>query len=214
MPQHLQTKILRVLQEQELERVGSNKPFKLDVRVLSATNCDLEQQVRQGQFREDLFYRLNVIPLQLPPLRERRQDIMELVGVFLEKFCRLMGRAPMTISRRALEVLEQHSWPGNVRELENLVERLVALTEGDVIHLEDLPAEMCGQGGVSGNVSLDLTESGMDMVAAITEIERGLITRALELSGGVKARAAVLLGINRTTLVEKMKRMGMSVADL
>ncbi len=214
MPQHLQTKLLRVLQEQEVERVGSNKPIKLDVRVLSATNCDLEQQVRQGLFREDLFYRLNVIPLLLPPLRERRQDIMELVGVFLEKFCRLMGRAPMTISRQALEALEGYSWPGNVRELENLVERMVALTESDIIHRADLPAEMCRQGAGSGDVCQELTESGMDMAAVISGIERGLILRALEMSGGVKARAAVLLGINRTTLVEKMRRMGMGESGL
>ncbi|MBK5276893.1 MAG: sigma-54-dependent Fis family transcriptional regulator [Desulfuromonadales bacterium] len=213
MPQQLQSKLLRVLQDQEVERVGSNKPVKLDVRLLSATNSDLEQQVRQGQFREDLFYRLNVIPLHLPPLRERKQDIMALVGVFLEKCCRLMGRSPMTISRRALEALEQYSWPGNVRELENLVERLVALTEGDVIHTEDLPTGMYGQVGLSGDLCLELTEKGLDMVAAISGIERGLISRALELSGGVKARAAALLGINRTTLVEKMKRMGMVATE-
>jgi DNA-binding NtrC family response regulator len=209
MPLHLQTKLLRVLQEQEVERVGSNKSIKLDVRVLSATNIDLEQQVRLGQFREDLFYRLNVIPLHLPPLRDRKQDIMALVAVFLDKFFRLMGRSPMTISRRALEALELYAWPGNVRELENLVERLVALTEGDVIHVEDLPVEVCGQGVISGGINLELTNQGMDMVAAIVEIERKLIIQALELAGGVKARAAALLGINRTTLVEKMKRMGM-----
>jgi DNA-binding NtrC family response regulator len=208
MPQHLQSKLLRVLQDQEVERVGSNKPVKLDVRVLSATNSDLEQQVRQGQFREDLYYRLNVIPLQLPPLRDRKQDIMALVGVFFEKYCRLMGRSPMTISRRALEALEQHTWPGNVRELENLVERLVALTEGEVINTEDLPAEMCGANGKTGEVFLELTDRGMDMVAAISGIERGLIMRALELSGGVRACAAALLGIKRTTLVEKIKRLG------
>lgn len=213
MPLHLQTKLLRVLQEQEVERVGSNKPVKLDVRVLSATNVDLEQQVRQGQFREDLYYRLNVIPLQLPPLRERKQDIMALVSVFLEKCYRLMGRSPMTISRRALEALEQYAWPGNVRELENLVERLVALTEGDVIQIEDLPLEMSGQGIALGGLCLELTEQGMDMVAAITDIERNLITQAMALSGGVKARAAALLGINRTTLVEKMKRMGMTALE-
>jgi DNA-binding NtrC family response regulator len=211
MPLHLQTKLLRVLQEQEVERVGSNKSIKLDVRVLSATNNDLEQQVRQGLFREDLYYRLNVIPLHLPPLRDRKQDIMALVTVFLEKCYRLMGRSPMSISKRALEVLEHYAWPGNVRELENLVERLVALTEGDVIHVEDLPAEVCGQGAVSGDVTLELTEQGMDMVATIAEIERNLISQALLLAGGVKARAASLLGINRTTLVEKMRRMGMSV---
>ncbi len=211
MPLHLQTKLLRVLQEQEVERVGSNKPVRLDVRVLSATNVDLEQHVRAGLFREDLYYRLNVIPLQLPPLRERKQDIMALATVFLEKFYRLMGRSQMTISRRALEALELYSWPGNVRELENLVERLVALTESDVIHLEDLPAELSGQCVVAGDASLKLTELGLDMVASISEIERSLIQQALTLSGGVKARAAALLGINRTTLVEKMRRMGMSV---
>jgi transcriptional regulator with PAS, ATPase and Fis domain len=213
MPQHLQSKLLRVLQDQEVERIGSNKPLKLDVRVLSATNCDLEQQVRQGQFREDLFYRLNVIPLQLPPLRERTQDIMALVGGFLEKFCRLMGRPPMTISRRALEALEHYAWPGNIRELENLVERLVALTEGDVIHIEDLPSELCGQAGVSGDAGLELTERGVDMAGIVAGMERKLITQALALTCGVKARAASLLGVNRTTLVEKMKRMGMSVPE-
>lgn len=210
MPLHLQTKLLRVLQEQEVERVGSNNSIRLDVRILSATNIDLEQQVRQGQFREDLYYRLNVIPLHLPPLRERKQDVMALVAAFLEKCYRLMGRSPMTISRRALEALEQYAWPGNVRELENLVERLVALTEGDVINIEDLPVEMSGQSIVAGDICLELTEQGMDMVAAIVEIERTLITQALVLAGGVKARAAALLGVNRTTLVEKMRRMGMS----
>ena len=209
MPQHLQTKLLRVLQEQELERVGSNTSVKLDVRVISATNLDLEQQVRQGLFRDDLYYRLNVIPLHLPPLRDRMQDILSLVGAFLDKYCRLMERPLLTISRRALDALEQHSWPGNVRELENLVERLVALTEGDVIQLDDLPAGMSEQKALSGVNSLELTESGLDLVGVVAEIERNLITQALKLSGGVKARAAQLLGVNRTTLVEKMKRLKM-----
>lgn len=207
MPQHLQTKLLRVLQEQEVERVGSNKSVKLDVRVISATNLDLDVQVRQGNFREDLFYRLNVIPLHLPPLRERKQDIMALVGHFLDKYCRLMGRPLMTIGKRALEALEEHVWPGNVRELENLVERLAALTEGDVIRFEDLPAGMCGQARIAGDICLELTEQGIDMVAVIVEIERKLITQALALGGGVKAQAATLLGINRTTLVEKLRRL-------
>jgi two-component system response regulator AtoC len=209
MPQHLQTKLLRVLQEQEVERVGSNKSVKLDVRVISATNLDLEQQVRQGLFREDLFYRLNVIPLHLPPLRERQQDIFALVDFFLEKCCRLMAHAPMSISKLALEALEQYAWPGNVRELENLIERLVALTEGDIIHIEDLPVGISGQGKTSGGPSLELTEQGIDMVASLAAIEKGLIIEALAMSRGVKARAASLLGINRTTLVEKMKRINM-----
>lgn len=211
MPQHLQTKLLRVLQEQEVEKVGSNKSVKLDVRVISATNLDLEQQVRQGNFREDLYYRLNVIPLHLPPLRERTQDIMELVNHFLEKYSRLMGQSRKSISKRALEALEEHSWPGNVRELENLIERLVALTEGDVIHIEDLPAEICGQAAKDANINLELSEKGIDLVSTIVEIERKLIGQAMSLSGGVKAQAAALLGINRTTLVEKIKRLKLSI---
>ncbi len=121
-----------------------------------------------------------------------------------------MGRLTMTISKRALEALEEHPWPGNVRELENLVERLAALTEGDVIRFEDLPAGMCGQGVTPGGLNLELTERGMDMAAVITEIERKLIAQALALSGGVKAQAAALLGLNRTTLVEKLKRLKMA----
>lgn len=210
MPLHLQTKLLRVLQEQELERVGSNTPVKLDVRVISATNLDLEQQVRQGHFRDDLYYRLNVIPLHLPPLRDRMQDIMSLVAAFLDKYCRLMERPLLTISKRALEALEKHSWPGNVRELENLVERLVALTEGDVIQLEDLPAGMAEQKALPGHISLELAENGLDLVALIAGIERSLISQAFERAGGVKAQAAQLLGLNRTTLVEKMKRLKMT----
>lgn len=209
MPLQLQTKLLRVLQEQEVERVGSNVPIKLDVRVISATNVDLLQQVRSGNFRDDLFYRLNVIPLHLPSLCDRKQDIMALVSNFLEKYCRLMGRSTMTISKRALELLEQHSWPGNVRELENLVERLVALTDGDVIHVEDLPTGMSGQVVLPGDITLEVTEQGLDLTGIVAEIERKLITQALGLSGGVKAQAALLLGINRTTLVEKIKRLKM-----
>jgi DNA-binding NtrC family response regulator len=210
MPLHLQTKLLRVLQEQELVRVGSNTAVKLDVRVISATNLDLEQQVRLGNFRDDLYYRLNVIPLHLPPLRERMQDIMPLVAAFLEKYCQQMGRPLMTISRKALETLERHSWPGNVRELENLVERLVALTEGEVIRQEDLPATMNEQSALSGDIRLELTDSGLDLMDVIARIERSLIGQALERSAGVKAQAAQLLGLNRTTLVEKMKRLKMA----
>ncbi|KAA0895446.1 sigma-54-dependent transcriptional regulator [Oryzomonas rubra] len=209
MPQHLQTKLLRVIQEQELERVGSNKPVKLDVRIISATNLDLEQQVRQNKFREDLFYRLNVIPLHLPPLRERQSDIMALVEHFLAKCCRVMSRTPMTINKHALEALEEYAWPGNVRELENMVERLVALTEGDVIRYEDLPTGISGQRMASGGPYIELTGQGINMVDSLTTIEKSLISQALAMAGGVKAKAATLLGINRTTLVEKMKRLSM-----
>ena len=209
MPLLLQTKLLRVLQEQNVERVGSNKSVKLDVRVISATNIDLETMVKRGEFREDLYYRLNVIPLHLPALRERPQDIMPMISHFLEKQCRLVGRPLMTISKHALEELEHYSWPGNVRELENLTERLAALTESDSIQADDLPSEMSRQGSVSNDFYRDLTSQGIDMPCVIAEFERKLIVQALEVSGGIKAAAAKLLSINRTTLVEKMKRLGL-----
>lgn len=210
MPLHLQTKLLRVLQEQEVERVGSNKPVKLHVRVISATNLDLEKKVKLGEFREDLFYRLNVIPLHLPPLRERKQDIIHLVQHFLEKQGRLMGRMNMSVNKQALEALEQYSWPGNVRELENLIERMIALTDGQVITPGDLPAIIAVDRAAIDFVDFELSDNGIDMVATINGLERTLIAQALERGGGVKARAAALLGINRTTLVEKIKRLKLS----
>ncbi|CAH2030636.1 sigma-54-dependent transcriptional regulator [Trichlorobacter ammonificans] len=207
MPLHLQSKLLRVLQEQEIERVGSTRGIKLDVRVISATNADLDEQVRLGGFREDLYYRLNVIPLHLPPLRERREDILPLVSHFLEKFRCLMGRQAIALSKQALDALERYQWPGNVRQLENVVERMVALADDDNISLEDLPAEILEQVEAPRGICFELTPGGIDMPAAIEELERQLIARALELGGGVKARAAALLGVNRTTLVEKLKRL-------
>lgn len=209
LPMHLQTKLLRVLQEQEVERVGSNKQIKLDVRVVSATNVNLEEEVKRGNFREDLFYRLNVIPLLIPPLRERIQDILPLTKHFLEKNCHSMQRPIMHLDKEALEALEAYSWPGNVRELENIIERVVALTEGDVITLRDLPANVAKSYREGANTSV--TPAGIDMVKTINEIEKRMITEALELAGGVKARAALMLHINRTTLVEKMRRLGMQL---
>lgn len=209
LPLHLQAKLLRVLQEHEVERLGSNKTVKLHVRVISATNADLENMVKRGEFREDLYYRLNVIPLHLPPLRERQQDIMYLTAFFLEKQCRLMGRPPCTISKQALEVLEQYSWPGNVRELENLIERMIALTDATVITLDDVPVKIIGEKPAGEALNVKMAGDGVDLVATISRIERSLISQALESAGGVKAKAAALLGINRTTLVEKIKRLKM-----
>lgn len=209
LPLHLQVKLLRVLQEQEVERVGSNKTLKLHVRVISATNSDLEGMVKRGEFREDLYYRLNVIPLHLPPLRERQQDIIYLTAYFLDKQCRLMGRAPCSISKQALEALEQYSWPGNVRELENLIERMIVLTDAAVITLDDVPAKIVGKKGADDALTVTMPGQGMDMVATISHVEQSLISQALDSAGGVKARAAALLGINRTTLVEKIKRLKM-----
>ena len=202
MPIHLQTKLLRVLQEQEVEKIGSTRPVKLDVRVISATNINLEEEVKKGNFREDLFYRLNVIPIVIPPLRERVEDILALSKYFIEKYCAEMKHPFMTISKEALETLELYHWPGNVRELENMMERIVALTDGDSITLLDIPANIREQ------VMTKVTERGVDLTRAINEMERQMITEALALSKGVKAQAAAMLKLNRTTLVEKMRRLG------
>ena len=208
MPLHLQIKLLRVLQEQEIERVGSNATVKLDVRVIAATNLSLENEVKNGRFREDLFYRLNVIPLVVPPLRERKEDIVPLARFFLTKYCAEMKRSPMHISRQALEALELYDWPGNVRELENAVERLVVLTETDAVNIADLPDSIGRQHSSMISFSYEMAESGLDLAAAVGELETKIITRALARCEKVKSRAASLLKMNRTTLVEKMKRLG------
>jgi DNA-binding NtrC family response regulator len=211
MPMPLQMKLLRVLQEQEVEKVGGTRKIKLDVRVISATNANLEEEVEQGRFRKDLYYRLNVIPILLPPLRERREDIALLARHFLEKISKEMSRPVPSVTAAALHCLENYPWPGNVRELENVVERTVTLTEGTVIGKSDLPANISGSNYEEEEPHIacpHLTENGMDMGLIIADIERSLIKSALDLSNGVKARAANLLNIKRTTLVEKIKRLG------
>ncbi len=203
MPMHLQTKLLRVLQEQEVERIGSTKPVKLDVRVVSATNINLEEEIKRGVFREDLYYRLYVIPVNLPPLRERLEDVLPLAKHFIEKYCRAMNRPVLTISKEAVEALEQYPWPGNVRELENVIERTVALTESDHIGVDDLPRNL------REDVLTRVTQRGVDLAKTLSEMEKRMILDALTLAGGVKAQAAAMLNINRTTLVEKMRRLGL-----
>ena len=210
MPLQLQMKLLRVLQEQELERVGSTSRTKLDVRVISATNADLEERILNGSFREDLYYRLNVIPIHLPPLRDRREDIPLLAKHFLRKICMDMNRPIMNLSQNAVKALGGYEWPGNVREMENAIERAVALTDGDVIDQHDLPPQI---GGVplddSPIPALQLPDEGLNMAGTIAHIEQALIKQAMDKASNVKARAAALLKINRTTLVEKIKRYGM-----
>jgi len=190
MPMHLQMKLLRVLQEHEVERVGSSKKVKLNVRVISATNANLEDEVRRGAFREDLYYRLNVIPILLPPLRERREDVAILARHFLLKSCKEMNRPLMSISPPAMQALEAYDWPGNVREMENVIERIVALTDDEVIGRKDLPANIGGAGSETGPDLLcpKVTEDGVDMMQIVETIERRMIAEALHLSGGVKAR--------------------------
>ena len=201
----LQMKLLRVLQEREFERVGDSHTTKVDVRVVAATNSDLGKMVAAGEFREDLFYRLNVIPVSLPPLRDRRDDIPLLVQHFLHK----LDRPALTVSQDAMRRLMAFAWPGNVRQLENAVERAVAFSAGrSQIEVADLPADV-QQARVSMVPSaVALPEDGIDLDALIAGVERDLIERALDRTEGHRSRAAALLGLKRTTLVEKIKRAG------
>jgi DNA-binding NtrC family response regulator len=213
----LQMKLLRALQEREFERVGDSHTTKVDVRVIAATNSDLGRMVADGQVREDLFYRLNVIPVQLPPLRDRREDIPLLVRHFLDKFhpdARSSGvhaskPAPsMTVSQEAMRRLMSYAWPGNVRQLENVIERALAFSGGRAqIDVDDLTAELVGAEPAPLAAALTLPEEGVDLNLLLANLERDLITRSLERTGGNKGRAARLLKINRTTLVEKLKRL-------
>ena len=209
----LQTKLLRVLQEREFERVGDSHTTKVDVRVIAATNSDLRRMVADGQFREDLFYRLNVIPVELPPLRERKEDIPLLVQHFLDKFRAAdpatgQPRAALTVAQDAIRRLMAYSWPGNVRQLENAIERAVAISGGrPQIDVADLPVEI-QQAERALPSPVSLPEDGLDLDAFIAQVERELIERSLERTGGNKGRAAKLLNLKRTTLVEKLKRLG------
>ena len=202
----LQTKLLRALQEREFERVGDNQTVKVDVRVIAATNSDLAQMVREGTFREDLYYRLNVIHVQLPPLRDRRDDIPVLVKHFLDKFAPGSGTH---MSQAAMRGLMAYAWPGNVRQLENAVERAVALSAGrPEIELSDLPPEIQETPPAAAAAPfVEFPDDGLDLSAYLSSIERDLIRRSLERTGGNRNKAAELLKIKRTTLVEKLKRL-------
>jgi two-component system, NtrC family, response regulator AtoC len=207
MSPSLQSKLLRVLQEREFERVGDSHTIKIDVRVVAATHSDLAKMVAEGTFREDLFYRLNVLPVQLPPLRERRDDIPLLVQHFLQRLTQDSGRA-MTVSQEAMRRLMAYRWPGNVRQLENTVERAIAFTQGrSVVDVHDLPPEIQNQPVVVGGTEPWLPEDGLDFERYIEAIELSLIKRSLERTQGNKRQAARLLNLKRTTLIEKLKRL-------
>ncbi len=206
MSASLQVKILRVLQDHSFERIGGAKTIRVDIRVIAATNKDLEDLVRQNKFREDLFYRLNVIPLRVPPLRERASDVPLLAQHFLQEFSRRQQKPLKRLSPASLDLLLQYPWPGNVRELENLIERVVTLTEGPEIDVPDLPQKFQRLKLRSNAAALELPPAGIDFAAAIKAYERGFIVQALERSNWIKSRAAALLHLNRTTLLEKMKK--------
>ena len=201
--------LLHVLQNRQCEAVGSHEPLTVNARIITATHQDLEKAVHEGNFREDLFYRLNVIPLKIPALRERREDIQLLISYFLKKYVSADLSNRVRFSRQAFELLMNYNWPGNVRELENLIERLVILKGGSIIMPEDLPNSLYQVN--SGHIFdykkvLHLPEKGLDLKKLMTEMEESLINQALERTGGNKNKAAQLLQLNRTTLIEKLKR--------
>jgi transcriptional regulator with PAS, ATPase and Fis domain len=208
MPQALQMKLLRVLQEREFERIGDARSMKVDVRVVAATNADLQKMVREGAFREDLYYRLNVIAVRLPLLRERTDDIPLLVQHFIRKFqpgTARDGPLPL-VSQDAMRRLMAFAWPGNVRQLENAIERAMALLAGrNRIEVTDLPPDLQTVSAAIAPVT-ELPEAGVDLPALVDQMERDMIQRALARTGGNKGAAARLLGLKRTTLVEKLKR--------
>jgi len=211
MPLLLQVKILRVLQNRVIERVGSTETTEIDVRIITATHRNLEDAVADGNFREDLYYRLNVIPIKIPALKDRREDIPLMISYFLSKFVSADLRNNIEFDDEALELLISYDWPGNVRELENLIERLVILKGGSLIRISDLPAKFLKANPtlVDAYKSLiNLPEAGVDLKQLLSDIEDSLINQALEVTGGNKNQASKLLSMNRTTLIEKMKKKG------
>jgi DNA-binding NtrC family response regulator len=209
MPLTLQAKLLRVLQEREIQRIGSSVTVPVDVRVIAASNTNLVEAVALGRFRKDLYYRLNVVALRMPQLRERPEDIPRLVEHFLRKIAELESARPKQLSPDALEALMQYSWPGNVRQLEHALESAVALSGTRMVLMEtdfDLPAEITTP-GIGGLSALDVPESGLNFEELIMGIERRLLERALHKSGGNKARAADMLQMKRTTLISKFKAL-------
>lgn len=205
IPTGTQIKLLRVLQEKEFERVGGEETISVDVRVIAATNKDLRIMVEEGKFREDLFYRLQVIPIELPPLRERKEDIPMLIEHFLEKKSRQLNKKPPRVNEMALKELTNYYWPGNVRELENLMERAVVLCEGEEIGLKDLPMLL----GNTNKSSLNLSREDLSLDEALEDLERQLIERALEKAKGVKTEAARILGLKTSALYYKLEKYGM-----
>jgi DNA-binding NtrC family response regulator len=206
----LQVKLLRVLQEREFERVGGNRTIHVDVRIIAATNQDLETMVEERRFRQDLFYRLNVIPIVIPPLRERRTDIPLLIDHFLTRFNQSKHTEVVGLDDEALRLLTEYDWPGNIRELENMMERLVVLKKQGILSSEDLPQKISRRSIIPElkEQFIRLSEDGIHLSREVEQYEKHLIMEALKKANGVTARAAQLLHLNRTTLVEKLKRKG------
>ncbi|MEE9554821.1 MAG: sigma-54 dependent transcriptional regulator [candidate division Zixibacteria bacterium] len=203
IPPALQAKLLRVLQEREFERIGSGQTIKVDVRIIATSNRDLKEEVANGNFRNDLYYRLNVIPIDLPPLKMRKEDIPLMSGFFLEKYCAAFGVQVKSISSRVMEIFESYAWPGNVRELENLIERAVVISQNQELRPSDFPPEIMS--GVSASTS-GTVEVGM----SVDEAEKILILKTLKAQAGNKTRAAEILGISTRTLRNKLHEYGLA----
>ena len=199
----LQAKILRVLQEREVERVGGTRTIKIDVRVIAATNRDLKKAVEEGAFREDLYYRLNVVPINLPDLKDRQEDILLLANHFVQKFAQESNPAIREISKEAMAVLMSHAWPGNVRELENVIERAVTLGHGPAVLSADLPTHLAG--------GANPLERALTREATLEDLERDYIAMILQRTKGHQIRAATILGIDRRTLYRKIRRYGLKL---
>ena len=219
MPLSLQVKLLRVIQEKTVEPVGGIKSRLVNVRIIAATNKNLKELVKAGKFREDLYYRLNVVHIELPNLKERPEDIVALIEYFTAKFAEENKRRPLVFSPDAMNALCSYEWPGNVRELENLVERLSILNDGDAVYMDALPEHMHSASpriGLSSQIEIErvvskLPESGIDFNDLVDSFENNLILQALERTNWNKKAAARLLKLNRTTLVEKIKKKGLEV---
>jgi two-component system response regulator PilR (NtrC family) len=214
MPQLLQVKLLRVLQERQIEPVGSSESLPIDVRVIAATHRDLEKAVQEGKFREDLFYRLNVIPIRMPALKERREDIPLLISHFLDRFVSADRSNEISFAPLTMDLLMGYDWPGNVRELENVIERLVILRGGNEILPEDLPAKIFRSNPLATQqykTLFELPEIGVDLKQILSDIEDSLIMQAMNRTRGNKNQASKLLALNRTTLIEKMKKKNLEL---
>ena len=212
MSPKLQVKLLRVLQERVIEPVGSTRSIDVDVRIIAATNKDLKEEVKAGRFREDLYYRLQVVPITLPALRDRGGDIALLAHHFLQASCDRIGRSKVRFSTEVLQKLLAYAWPGNVRELENMMDRLAILSEGDQIQVSDLPQVVADTTQPTSVMQLceEFPDEGLDFNQLVNSFESRLITMALEKTNWNKKAAARLLKLNRTTLVEKIKKKGLS----
>jgi len=211
MPPETQAKLLRVLQEREFQRIGSSETLRVDVRVIAATNADLADRIRQGKFREDLYYRLNVVPIALPALRSRKEDIPMLVHHFVEKVCRQEGIPSRHVPAETMKLLQEYNWPGNVRQLENAVEMAVALGgERPALLASDfpLPSSLQRTAGPAENLnSFRLPEDGLDFEETMGRIEMQLLEEALRRTGGNKTQAADMLRLKRTTLAAKLRSL-------